>query len=383
MKSRCTTFKPLMRAAIPLIVLVAIIAPSGQTSSNVVWSQQEVSAPSLNAAIAFSPDGQLVATGRQETNNVYIHSAADGTLLRVLNGKNNNASALAFSPDSQLLVTGTGGPGVGLSLNLWRVVDGLRLVGRIPAHNNGTLGAAISPDGQLLATCGFHDRDILLWHMPDMTLVNTINNFDPDVGAPLFVRAIAFSPDGQLLATGDSNNIKLRQVSDGTIVRTMAASAATHYVTLAFSPDGKLITAGLTRLDSTSTMCIDCSVKLWRVSDGGLLRTFYSRAGELRYTKVDFSADGQTIGAGFSLGNGETGAIQFWNIQNGKPIFIDYQPSGVHAFAFSPDGMSYGYLLSDGTVAVAQLPGSSFGTTGGSGVANEDDTGVPTLKAEP
>jgi WD40 repeat protein len=328
----------------------------------------------------FSPDGQLVATGRQETNNVYIRNAADGTLLRVLNGKNNNATALTFSPDSQLLVTGTGGPGVGLSLNLWRATDGVRLVGRIPAHNNGTLGVALSPDGQTLATCGFHDRDILIWHVPDMTLVNTINNFDPDVGTALFVRAIAFSPDGQLLATGDGNSIKLRQVSDGAIVRKMAASAATDYVTLAFSPDGKQIVGGVTKLDPTYATCVDCSVKLWRVADGGLLRTFYSRAGELRYTKVGFSADGQTIAAGFGLGNGETGVIQFWNI-NGKSIFVDYQPSGVHAFAFSPDGRFYGYMLMDGTVAVAQTPVSPFRTLYGSDGTNNDAAGFSSMQA--
>ena len=361
MKPHSSMFKSVIGVASLSLILVVILAPSGHASSDVLWSQQEVSAPSINAVFRFSPDGELVATGRRETNDVYIRSASDGTLVRVLNGKNNDANALAFSPDSQLLVTGTGGPGVGLSLNLWGVADGVRLVGRIPAHSNGTTGVAISPDGQLVATCGFHDRTIMLWHLPDMTRAGAVTNSDPDLGGTaLFVRAIAFSPDGQLLATGDSNNIKLRRVSDFSIVRTMAQSAAHDYVTLAFSPDGQELVAGLTDLDVTYGRCADCSVKLWKVSDGTLLRTFYSGAGELRYTKVDFSADGQTVGAGFTIEPDEvTGVIQFWDTRNGSSFFIDYQPSPVHAFTISPSGKFYGYMLADGTVAVAPMPVSS------------------------
>jgi WD40 repeat protein len=358
MKSRNSKFKAVVRLAMPLVVLVVtiVIPPAGHSSSNEVWSQSEVSPTSLNAAILFSPEGQLVATGRAETDNVYIRSAADGTLIRVLNGRDNNADALAFSPDSQLLITGTGGPGDGLSLNLWRVTDGVRLVGRIPAHNNGTIGVSLSPDGQLLATCGFHDPNILLWHVPDMTQLGAINNFDLEFGAALRVKAIAFSPDGQLLATGDGRNIKLRQVSDGAIVRTFAASGALNHITLAFGPDGKKLIAGITSLDPTYGSCVDCSVKLWRVADGRLLRSFRSRAGELKYTKVGFSPDGQTIAAGFVIGNNTSGAIEFWSVDNGRSIFVDNQPSGVHAFAFSPDGRFYGYMLVNGTVAVSESP---------------------------
>jgi len=352
--------RPLWKSVIALGLLMGfsfvLAAPSGHAASDVVWSVQEVSTPTINAAIAFSPDGQLVASGRRETRDVYIRSASDGSLIRVLNGKNNNTNAMIFSPDSDLLVNGTAGPGQGLSLNLWRVTDGVRLVGRIPAHPNGTIGVTISPDGQLVATCGFHDRTIMFWHVPDMTQVGSIENIDPQIGSPLFVQAIAFSPDGEFLATGDSQNVKLRHMPDGTIVRTMANSGANNYVSLAFSPDGRELIAGLTELDNTYATCIDCSVKLWNVNDGSLLQTFFSSAGELRYTKVGFSADGHTIAAGFETANGATGAIQFWDTQTGASIFIDDQRSAVHAFAFSPDGRFYGYILADGTVAVAQTP---------------------------
>jgi WD40 repeat protein len=354
MNTRNTAFKFCIKAATLLIALFVIGYETARSSSTVIWSQQEAPSPSLNTAITFSPDGQLVATGRSESNSVNLRSATDGTLIRVLTGKNNNARALSFSPDSQLLVTGAGGPGVSLGLNLWRVSDGARLVGRIPSHNNGTNSVSFSPDGQMVATSGFHDRDIKLWHVPDMTLVRTINNFDPDLGFALFVTAVAFSPDGQLLASGDSNGVKLRRVFDGSLVRKMGGSGK-EVVTLAFAPDGSKIVAGITGLDPTYGTCVDCSVKLWRVSDGALLRTFFSRAGQLFYPKVGYSPDGLGIAAGFGIGD-ETGAIQFWSVRNGASVAIDRQPSPVHAFAYSPDGRRYGYILASGQVAVAQSP---------------------------
>jgi WD40 repeat protein len=59
-----------------------------------------------------------------------------------------------------------------------------------------------------------------------------------------YVNSVAFSPDGTLLASGsDDKTIKLWRVSDGSLVRTLTGH--TYWVnSVAFSPDGTLLASG-------------------------------------------------------------------------------------------------------------------------------------------
>ena len=100
----------LLLASVSVLVLVGIVlVGSGlaQTRSIIIWSQQQPENTTHNGSIAVSPNGQLVASGRTDSNDVNIWNAANGALIRTLNGRDNNANALAFSPDSQYLVSGS------------------------------------------------------------------------------------------------------------------------------------------------------------------------------------------------------------------------------------------------------------------------------------
>src|SRR5262245_15045039 len=70
----------------------------------------------------------------------------------------------------------------------------------LEVHPGGVFGLALSSDGKTLATCGA-DHNVKLWKVvvgqdPPITLEKTL------VGHEKEVVAVAFSPDGRLLASG-------------------------------------------------------------------------------------------------------------------------------------------------------------------------------------
>lgn len=328
-----------------------------QADSLIVWSHQGLDNTTHNGAIAYSPDGQLVASGRADSNDVNIWNAADGTLVRILNGQNNNANVIKFSPDGQYLATGTGGGGQGLSLNLWRVSDGVRVVGRIGAFTNGTISLSFSPDSQLLVTSGFAAESYKIYHVPDMQLVATVANFDPDLGINTRIFAVAFSNDGQLIAVGQTRGIALRRVSDGSLVRSINnLPNMMKTVSLAFSPNGLYVAGGINSLDSTYGTCIDCSIKLFRIADGALIHTYTNGAG-VESAKIGFSPNGRIIGAGFADGGSQHGgAAQFWVVSTEQSLRRDARAFWVQDFAFSMAGNTYAFFGADGVIAVARAP---------------------------
>jgi WD40 repeat protein len=70
-------------------------------------------------AIAFSPGGNLMATGGDD-RTVIIWEAASGKARRTLKGHDLAVTSLAFSPDATLLACGSGNA----SVVLWDVRRG-------------------------------------------------------------------------------------------------------------------------------------------------------------------------------------------------------------------------------------------------------------------
>ena len=114
--------------------------------------------------------------------------------------------------------------------------------------------------------------------------------------------SIAFSPDGQLLATGTEGarpNVHLWRLSDGGHVRdTDGAGMTTYHVE--FSPDGTLLaTAGGYTETGGALNTLPEIVKLFNVADGSLVRTIPARCGSYASTAA-FSHDGALLATAVS-----------------------------------------------------------------------------------
>jgi WD40 repeat protein len=278
--------------------------------------------------IAFSPDGQLLASGSAD-NTIKLWDTASKREVRTLAGHNGGIKAVAFRPDGQWLASGA----IDGNIKFWDVATGKEM--RNLSGNGSVTTVAFSPDGRWFAA-GNMERVIKLWDLKREPITLT--------GHSGFITSIAFSGDGRWLASGSADKtVKIWDAETGRELRTLMGHTD-RITSVAFSPDGQWLATG----------SFDTRVRLWKV---GVWREQQLQiGGAARILAVAFSPDGHTL---ISADLNKT--IRLHDVTTGREL---HTIAGARsedvleaiAIAFSRDGNWLASSTGDKTIELRDVP---------------------------
>ena len=237
-------------------------------------------------------------------------------------GHGSSVHTVVFSPADASLIASAGGNG---TIKLWNLQS--NIVTTLRGHTNIVNAVAFSPNGELLASGG-DDYKCQLWDVQNQQTIATLEHITGRSRSQ--IKDVAFSPDGQLLATAGWE-AKLWSVPNQQEIATFQHNQWVW--TVAFSPDGQFLATG----DHEGT------VRIWDVQDRQVIARL---AGDTRVVyAVAFSPDGRTLATAGYQGN-----IKLWAVEDWESLGTFQNPGTAYTIDFSPDGKA---LASAGHEAVS------------------------------
>jgi WD40 repeat protein len=297
-------------------------------------------------AIAFSPDGATLATNQRDKVQLWdVTNRAAPRSITFLPGRSGIVTDVLFAPKGDILAATT----FDGEILLWDVKDTRHPVplAKRTGHTALVNDAAFSSDGKLLATAGF-DHKAKVWDVSDAAhprLRATLTDHTAEVSA------VAFAPHGRTLATGGHDNrINLWDVTDLPAPPKLRHSVATGYVApiaIAFSPDGHLMAAAN-----------GSAAQVWNAMRPDAERSVTVFGHDQVILSVAISPDGQLLATGSQ--DRKMALIYMWPQRDGVPRISALPNPTAHSgtvgmVVFSPDGQTLASIDANGEVKLTAL----------------------------
>ena len=287
-----------------------------------------------NTSISFSADGKRIAVGASNFNGKLDAAVWDGDSFKKLHSLEvlqDYQVQVSLSGDGKQLATwgqhlnrGVGGRNTEIprTIQLWDTVTGKELK-KIVAEGNYVIGAALSPDGKVLAVADGAGSSISIW---DVETAKVLHRLAARRGSGSILR---YSPDGKVLVAGTSDGaVQLWETPEYTRLG-MAQVANCTLTSIAFLPEKKVLALGLSGQ----------ALRVWEAPSGRILSPLEGHTASI--TTLRFSPDGKKV-----LSGGQDG-VHVWDAAAGKserhallqdlsdPIRIHGMPQ---QYLLSPDG---------------------------------------------
>jgi serine/threonine protein kinase/WD40 repeat protein len=288
-----------------------------------VRAASKVLTPNLHD-LALAADGTLVAaafTARSGQNRVVVWEAASGKRVKQWETE---ARALAFSPDGKLLAAGDAKG----NLTVWSLPKGDKIA---TLKSDRTLIQSLAFGRDVRRGLGGPGWFLAAGHKGGVVTIWDLLTRVPRAycrGSQYDIYALDFSPDGTMLASAGRNNPHIWDVATGQML--LELSQRNFMVGVAFSPDGKKLA-----VSSVPAFNHPSGVDVYELAMDRGLQTLRVLTSQI--AKVHLSSDGRLLAA-----LSQDWQVAIWDRRAGRLLHVLDAPQGLvadnAALAFSPDG---------------------------------------------